>query len=162
VLIASDGSESTRLVAATAHRLFGSRAEYLLLTVVADEKWAIAPLDPGAAYALYTPSVTESLQHAHEEAVEEAQAELQVMADRSGLRDAEAIVQSGPTSSEILRVAHEHHVDVVVVGSRHVGWFSRLLHGSVSDSIVHATDVPTLVVPVQDDDEQRLLDTRES
>jgi nucleotide-binding universal stress UspA family protein len=45
----------------------------------------------------------------------------------------------------ILEAAHQHGVDVVVVGSHDRSWLSRLFAKSVSTEIVKRADVPVLL-----------------
>jgi nucleotide-binding universal stress UspA family protein len=68
------------------------------------------------------------------------------VADQSGLTEAHALGEAGDPAEAVLRAADEHHVDVIVVGTHHRGWFDRLLRPSVSKEIVRSATVPVLVV----------------
>ena len=52
----------------------------------------------------------------------------------------------GPPADALVRVAHAHDADEIVVGSRDLGRFRAAL-GSVSHELLHEADVPVVVVP---------------
>ena len=52
----------------------------------------------------------------------------------------------GPPADALVRVAHAHDADEIVVGSRGLGRFRAAL-GSVSHELLHQADVPVVVVP---------------
>ena len=60
--------------------------------------------------------------------------------------DAEVIGDVGDPAYAIIQAAHQHGVDVIVVGSHTHSWFSRLFTGSVSSDLVREADIPVLVV----------------
>lgn len=70
----------------------------------------------------------------------------QVRVESLGGRVAGLHTGRGPTFDVIERVADEVNADLVVVGSRDVGGLHRLLAGSVSTSVLHATHRPVLIV----------------
>lgn len=59
--------------------------------------------------------------------------------------DVETCVRVGRASEEILKCAEEKKVNLIVIGSRGLGGFSRTLLGSVSDKVLNAAKVPVLV-----------------
>lgn len=71
-----------------------------------------------------------------------------MMARLSGPAAAEQLVELGSTKVEILRIATERAVDLIVVGShgRH-GW-ARML-GSTADAVLHGAGCDVLAVRVQ-------------
>ncbi|MDY3118243.1 MAG: universal stress protein [Peptoniphilus sp.] len=59
--------------------------------------------------------------------------------------DVETSVRVGRASEEIVKCSEEMNVDLIVIGSRGLGGFSRTLLGSVSDKVLNAAKVPVLV-----------------
>jgi len=56
------------------------------------------------------------------------------------------IYKSGDIADEIINMAQKGGFDLVVIGSRGLGTFSRALLGSISTKVVHNIGVSTLVV----------------
>jgi len=54
--------------------------------------------------------------------------------------------ESGHAAEQILRVAEEESVDLIVVGSRGLSEWKSLVLGSVSDHVVHHAECSVLVV----------------
>ena len=65
-----------------------------------------------------------------------------------GVKVVEAHLALGEPDEEIVRLAEELGVSLIVVGSRGLGRIRRLLIGSVSDSVVRRAHSPVLVVRV--------------
>jgi nucleotide-binding universal stress UspA family protein len=63
-----------------------------------------------------------------------------------GVRGEIVRVPLGQTSRAILDAARDEHVDLIVMGTRGLSDWSRLLVGSVAHKVVHLADVPVLVV----------------
>jgi len=58
-----------------------------------------------------------------------------------------SFVQEGGLPDEtIINFANQHDVDLIVLGSRGLGGYARLLIGSVSNRVVHHANCPVLVV----------------
>jgi Universal stress protein UspA and related nucleotide-binding proteins len=55
-------------------------------------------------------------------------------------------VEEGYAAEAIIRIAEEDKFDLIVIGSRGMGFFSRFLLGSVSDRVVHHAPCSVLVV----------------
>ena len=60
-------------------------------------------------------------------------------------------VVSGAPAAELVRDAQRHGSDLVVVGARGAGAVTRLLLGSVSESVLRHADCPVLVVRARDE-----------
>jgi nucleotide-binding universal stress UspA family protein len=86
-----------------------------------------------------------------DKAREAAQAEVDsVLANVGDSRPSSVTVRgvSGLPAEAILEAAKD--ADLIVVGSRGAGGFSRLLMGSVSSQVTHHAHVPVLIVPPVD------------
>ena len=55
-------------------------------------------------------------------------------------------VPMGDTARAILDATHDEHMDLIVMGTRGLSEWSRLLMGSVAHDIVHLADIPVLIV----------------
>ena len=58
----------------------------------------------------------------------------------------ETIKGKGDPSNEIIKLAEEGGFDLIVMGSRGLGVFSRTLLGSVSDKVTHHANLSVLIV----------------
>ena len=56
------------------------------------------------------------------------------------------IAERGNAAHVITRIAEEENVDLIVLGSRGIGSFERILLGSVSDNVAHHAKCPVLIV----------------
>ncbi|KAJ3074535.1 hypothetical protein HDU98_011037 [Podochytrium sp. JEL0797] len=63
-----------------------------------------------------------------------------------------AIALKGNVKEELVRKAEEVHADLLVIGSRGLGYLNRALVGSVSDHCVHHCICPVLVIKPKDED----------
>lgn len=152
VLIAVDLTEASQHAARVARHLFGSEATYLAINVGFD------PMSPsgvagmpvwGSVYGypgpiqLRDPDDPSPADHARERAAH--------VAAEAGVDEAIPIGSVGDAAHAILRVAAEHDVDVIVVGSHERGWLRSLVEHSVADEVVDAGTIPVLVVPQPND-----------
>ena len=60
--------------------------------------------------------------------------------------EAECEVLEGDAAERIVTLARLREVDLIVVGSRALGWITGALLGSVSQAVLEAADRPVLVV----------------
>lgn len=58
---------------------------------------------------------------------------------------------TGPARTEIIRVAEEENVDLIITGTRGLGAVRRTMLGSVSDHVLHHSHVPVLIVRNKDE-----------
>jgi nucleotide-binding universal stress UspA family protein len=142
VLVATAGTEFDRQAIEEALGLLGSDHEYLFLTVEHGVTAALAgggdPSDPALV-------PEEAFADAEQEAREEGTRSLQEILDRLGLR-AEIRVETGDPGEQIIAVAKNEAVDLIVVGSHHRGTLRRVLGRSVSDDVAHHAPCPVLLV----------------
>lgn len=76
---------------------------------------------------------------------EQAEKELGALAKKLGVDDKHCMLEFGSTKNEVLRVAHEQKVDLIVTGS-HGKHGLALLLGSTANSILHAAQCDVLIV----------------
>ncbi|MGQ3888212.1 universal stress protein [Legionella sp. CNM-1927-20] len=81
---------------------------------------------------------------------EQAEKELASLAKMLGVDEAHCMIEYGSTKNEILRVAKEKNIDLIVTGS-HGKHGLALLLGSTANAILHGAECDVLIVrPVTD------------
>lgn len=148
ILLALDDTDGARAAAETAHRLFGDSVEYLAVYVAADPE-ATSSMTWGSVYGYpfgAPPVLIDQLAMSASEVVDDARAEAERRASDAGVT-AEPLGEVGDPAHAISRAAHEHGVDLIVVGHAHRSWLRSLVDPSVSDHLIDATDIPVMVVP---------------
>ena len=140
IMLATDGSpsaeEATREAIALACELG------LPLTVVSV---AHAELPFVGYYGYASTDVISELRRAAREHVKHVLATVRERAVAAGVAGETAALE-GMAGEEICKAAHERDVRLIVVGAHGWGRMGRLLHGSVSEYVLHHADVPVLVV----------------
>jgi nucleotide-binding universal stress UspA family protein len=150
VLIAVDDTPISERVVRTAHRLFGDAASYLAINVGPGpyssmnwaSVWPVAGPSSGVPPAWVDDVVDGAIEAGTERAEDEAMAATRV----AGLAQATPIGDVGDPTTAIIRAAHEHRVDVVVIGADARNWLSHLMEGSVERALLREADFAVLVV----------------
>ncbi len=83
-----------------------------------------------------------------EQLEDSAERELPQLADCEELRglDVEEVIVHGDAAAEIVRVASEHGVDLIVVSSHGRTGLGRIIFGSTAEAVVRHANCPVLVV----------------
>jgi universal stress protein A len=76
---------------------------------------------------------------------EQAEKELNALANQLGVDEKHRLLEFGSVKNEILRLAEEHKIDLIVAGS-HGKHGLGLLLGSTANSILHASHCDMLIV----------------
>jgi nucleotide-binding universal stress UspA family protein len=140
ILLATDGSEESKLAAEAATELSkGTGSEVHLVYVLPTPAQLIG-------HHLYTDEVRESLIGGAERDAETFLKEQAEKISSGGGKVAETHLRSGDPDKEILRTAEALGVGLIVIGSRGLGAITRTLIGSVSDSVVRHAHCPVFVV----------------
>ena len=137
VVVATDFSKGAkRALKRTQHLPLDQGAKVVLVHVL-PSKEAIAPV-----------TRAESISKGHLQRELES---LRTALDRLGRQDVRLLssLVSGDPSTELVTIARESSADVLLVGRRGTGTFKKLLLGSVSERVVNAGQVPTLIVGPQ-------------
>jgi nucleotide-binding universal stress UspA family protein len=166
VMIAVDGSELDAPLARTAHRVFGADADYWAVNVQgggANALGAVPTTFPamyggslvgfGTAYPYLAPdpyqvrgTTADDDVRAVDAAGERAEATAGAAVGEAGIADAESIAEVGDPPEAILRAAHRHGIDVIVVGDHDRSWWSKLFAPAVSSELIDRAELPVLVV----------------
>jgi nucleotide-binding universal stress UspA family protein len=144
VLLATDGSEGAELATKSAVELAKSTGSELHVIYVEPLPDFMKKNDAGI------PGFDREL---HEKIEEEARETLRKLTWRvkiAGGTVAEAHLRMGPVAEEIVGLADELEVGLVVVGSRRLGRIRRTLAGSVSESVFRHAHCPVMVVRAKD------------
>ncbi len=154
ILLAAYGSEGTEFATHTAIRLANS-AECELHLVYVERV-------PG--YPANAPISAQHLEWELREGAERAGLERLWELDRNvriaGGTVAGAHLRIGEVAEEVVGLAEELEVDLIVVGTRGRSAIRRALMGSVSDSVVRHARCPVVVVRSQETDDKRKGDPR--
>jgi nucleotide-binding universal stress UspA family protein len=143
ILLCTDGSEHALKAASVAAEMASKFAAELTVLSVYHAPPSVLPVagipEPNPYLAV------ETLQHMRDEFHNDAQ-------EKTGrlLRDAgvsfERSQEMGQPVQVITEVAEQINADLIVIGSRGLGGFQRLLMGSVSDAVIHHAHCAVLVV----------------
>ena len=156
ILLASDGSESAAHATEVAVELSKKTHSELHVLYVGEEETAL--LYPQAAATAWV--VQEDLAPIEEqrqqfEQVARQTLDVEVQQVRAvGGTVAQAHLRMGTPAAEIVELAEELEVGLVVVGSRGLGGIRRALMGSVSDSVVRHAHCLVLVVRKEEESAQ--------
>jgi nucleotide-binding universal stress UspA family protein len=137
ILVAIDGSEHGAAALRTAAQL--AREEHARLTV-------LTAVPPAPAFAQLTaPGVAALGDAAHllGEAGARMTRQIEAVPDDVSVT---SIVMAGAPAQVILERLREGHHDLLVMGTRGLGRVGSALLGSVSQTVLHAAEVPVLVV----------------
>jgi nucleotide-binding universal stress UspA family protein len=106
---------------------------------LAEAGYDAAPLPVGAI----RPSLPEGMLRAVGEHILEVTEE---QARAGGVPDVRCVLRAGRPSQELMDLAQEENVDLIVMGTRGLGTFSGLLHGSVSQRVSQLAHRSCLIV----------------
>jgi nucleotide-binding universal stress UspA family protein len=153
ILLATDGSEDANLAASAAADLAKSTNSELHVVYVGGMPSVL--YEPPGAIAL-DPDLQSSMEVAAEEAAKARLKEQAHKISEAGGEITQTHVRAGYADAEIVGLAEELAVGLIVMGSRGRGGLRRALMGSVSDSVVRHAHCPVLVtrhVPKESADE---------
>jgi nucleotide-binding universal stress UspA family protein len=138
MLIAVDGSEQALHAVEAAARLAGQTggAQALLCNV----------RDATVYYGELPTFDYESIEQAQRDAQEALLAAALTQAHACGLHDSSSHCAVGSPAQEIVRIAAEHGVDLIVIGTHGRNALGGLLLGSVAQRVVHLSTLPVLLV----------------
>jgi len=133
IVVGYDGTESAKRALERAAQLSKAFSARVIVT-------SVAPLLVGTGYGIsgFDPVDPPEEHLAQLSEAEELLAEVGVAAD--------VRLTAGVPPDEIVEVAEKHDADLIVVGTRDLGFFERVLRGSVSDGVVHRAHCDVLIV----------------
>ena len=137
IVIGIDGSETANealTLAAHEARLHDAR---LRIVVV----WQLSSIMYGSGYTAFNEDTLNAVRNRAQSIADKAVA---TVAELAPAVECEAMVLEGQPADTLLGASGD--ADLIVVGSRGLGGFKRLMLGSVSDQVVHHSVCPVLVV----------------
>ena len=140
ILLATDGSDEAKLAAQTATELSRETGSEVHVVYVLP-----TPAELIGRH-FYSGEIRESLIGGAERDAETFLKEQAEKIGSDGGKVAETHFRSGDPDKEILRAAESLGVGLIVMGSRGLGAISRMLMGSISDSVVRHAHCPVLVM----------------
>jgi universal stress protein A len=84
-----------------------------------------------------------------QELLEQSKQRLQELGEKLGVDQSECFVLQGSTRQEILHLAKERNVDLIVIGSHGRQGIQRLL-GSTANAVLHGAPCDVLAVRIKD------------
>ncbi len=150
ILLASDSSESAAHATQVAVELSKKTDSELHVLYVGEDAYSTALLYPQAADQAWVVQedlvpMEEQVQQFEQVARQTLDAEVQKVRAVGGTV-AQAHLRMGTPAAEIVELADELEVGLVVIGSRGLGGIRKALMGSVSESVVRHAHCPVLVV----------------
>ena len=134
ILLAVDGSVcSDAAVEEVARRPWPGKSEIKLINVA--EPPILMGMEPWVAAPQYFETLEKSVRDVASRVLEKAMGKLKTSKDKS-LEVSGEVIQGSPAQT-IVEEAERWGADLIVMGSRGLGAWSRLLLGSVSNSVVH-------------------------
>jgi nucleotide-binding universal stress UspA family protein len=134
ILLPVDGSAySDAAVEEVVKRPWPTESEVKVITAV--EMPVLTGIEPWAASSEYFEQMEKAIRGAAEEVIKRAMSKLDTI-DNKTLKISTEIIQGSPRQV-IVDEAEKWHADLIVMGSRGLGAWNRLLLGSVSSGVVH-------------------------
>jgi len=59
-------------------------------------------------------------------------------------------IQEGDSAESILEAATEIKADLIVMGSHSRRWLDKILMGSVTEKVLHNTNIPLFIIPIKE------------
>lgn len=134
ILLAIDGSAcSDEAIAEVARRSWPEQTEVRVISVF--DTPVIVGIEPWAAGPMYFGDIQKAASSAAHTVVENALTKLKALPDKK-LKISGEVIQGSP-GQEIVEKAEQWGADLIIMGSRGLGAWNRLLLGSVSNAVVH-------------------------
>ncbi|HEY0762833.1 MAG TPA: universal stress protein [Pyrinomonadaceae bacterium] len=134
ILLAVDGSAySDAAIEEIVKRPWPPGSEVKVIT--AAEMPIMVGIEPWAASPEYFEQLEKGIRLAGQDVINRAMAKLNTIEDKT-LKISTEIIE-GPPRQVIVDEAENWHADLIVIGSRGLGAWNRLLLGSVSSGVVH-------------------------
>jgi universal stress protein A len=138
ILIATDFSETAnRALDYGAELAARSNVPVLLLHVYSNP---VVPVPDG--FVMMTPVDVAAMLNQLEKGLAEQRQRAQAL----GVRQVDTVMTEGAPTSEIVRIATDHHCDLIVLGTHGRSGLAHLLLGSTAEKVLRSAPCPVLTV----------------
>jgi nucleotide-binding universal stress UspA family protein len=145
ILIATDGSKFGEKAAKVGIELAKLSGGKVIIVYVADINKYTSSAGLISPFGGPSPEAIDNVVANIREAGEKATLHVKELARASGVTSDRLIVEGNPPS-EILRIAEDDKIDVIVMGSIGKTGLEKFLMGSVAEKVVHDSKLPVLIV----------------
>ncbi len=145
ILIATDGSKNGEKAAEVGIELAKRSGGKVIIVYVADIGGYMSSAGIIPPFGGVSPDAIDTIEASIKEAGEKATLQVNELARASGVTSERLIVEGNPPS-EILRLAEDHKVDVIVMGSIGKTGLEKFLMGSVAEKVIRNSKLPVLIV----------------
>jgi nucleotide-binding universal stress UspA family protein len=145
ILIAADGSENSKKAAKIGIELARQSQGSVLIVYVTDIGRYVSPAGLIPTFGGVSPGVIDDIAASLKDAGEKATLQVDEMARANGVASERLIVDGNP-ANEILRIAEDDKMDVIVMGSIGKTGLEKFLMGSVAEKVVRNSRLPVLIV----------------
>ena len=145
ILIATDGSKFGEKAAKVGIELAKLSGGKVIIVYVADINKYTSSTGLISPFGGPSPEAIDNVVANIREAGEKATLHVKELARASGVESDRLIVEGNPPS-EILRIAEDDKIDVIVMGSIGKTGLEKFLMGSVAEKVVHDSKLPVLIV----------------
>jgi nucleotide-binding universal stress UspA family protein len=145
ILIATDGSENSRKAAKIGIELAKLSQGSVLIVYVTDIGRYVSSAGLIPTFGGVSPEVIDDIVASLKDAGEKATLQVDEMARANGVASEKLIVDGNP-ANEILRIAENNKIDVIVMGGIGKTGLEKFLMGSVAEKVVHNSKLPVLIV----------------
>jgi len=145
ILIATDGSKFGEKAAKAGIELAKLSGGKVIIVYVADINKYTSSAGLISPFGGVSPDAIDVVVESIREAGEKATLHVKELARASGVTSDRLIVEGNPPS-EILRIAEDDKIDVIVMGSIGKTGLEKFLMGSVAEKVVHDSKLPVLIV----------------
>ena len=145
ILIATDGSKFGEKAAKVGIELAKLSGGKVIILYVADINKYTSSAGLISPFGGVSPDAIDVVVESIREAGEKATLHVKELARASGVTSDRLIVEGNPPS-EILRIAEDDKIDVIVMGSIGKTGLEKFLMGSVAEKVVHDSKLPVLIV----------------
>jgi nucleotide-binding universal stress UspA family protein len=144
ILIATDGSSASKSVVEAACGIIVSPENTTVKIISAVEPITPMAAEPFAISAEYYNEIEADLSRQAKNIVEQAVTVLKEICPK--ISDVSSQVLHGSAAQMIVETARQWNADLIIVGSHGYGVWSRILLGSVSNTVVHQAPCSVLIV----------------